>query len=80
MKKGGSSREVEVEAPKFKRRKASAVRDFSPGCERGTTSDFKFRRQIAADQSSQGKYRLFFGCIWAGNYGTEEVYEDRMVA
>ena len=20
------------------------------------------------------------GCIWVGNYGTEEVYEDRMVA
>ncbi|KAK5825599.1 hypothetical protein PVK06_020455 [Gossypium arboreum] len=60
MEKGGSSREVGIEAPKFKRRKVSAVRDFPPGCGRGTTSDFELRRQIATDQSSQGKYRLFF--------------------
>ncbi|KAH1114499.1 hypothetical protein J1N35_007877 [Gossypium stocksii] len=41
--------------PKFKRRKVSVVWDFSLGCERGTASDFGLSRQIAIDQSSQGK-------------------------
>ncbi|KAL1145053.1 hypothetical protein V6Z11_A11G272500 [Gossypium hirsutum] len=53
MEKGGSSREVGIEAPKFKRRKVSAVRDLPSGCERGTTSDFELHRQIAVNQSSQ---------------------------
>ncbi|KAH1047524.1 hypothetical protein J1N35_038308 [Gossypium stocksii] len=39
--------------PKFKRRKVSAVLDFSPGCGRGATIDFGLNRQIAVDQ---GKY------------------------
>ncbi|KAK5771888.1 hypothetical protein PVK06_048143 [Gossypium arboreum] len=57
MEKGGSSREVGIEAPKFKRRKVSVVRDFSPGCRRGTTSDFELHRQITVDQSGQGFLR-----------------------
>ena len=61
MEKGGSSREVGIEAPKFKRRKVSAIQDFPPGCGRGTMSDFELHRQIAVNQSSQGKYRWFFG-------------------
>ncbi|KAH1107844.1 hypothetical protein J1N35_011612 [Gossypium stocksii] len=36
--------------PKFKQRKVSAVRDFSPGCGRGPTTDFGLNRQIAVDQ------------------------------
>ncbi|KAH1039104.1 hypothetical protein J1N35_040847 [Gossypium stocksii] len=44
--------------PKFKRHKVSAVRDFSPGCGRGATMDFKLIRQITVDQ---GKYCLIFG-------------------
>ncbi|KAH1122040.1 hypothetical protein J1N35_005200 [Gossypium stocksii] len=39
--------------PKFKRRKVSAIRDFSPGYGRGATTDFGLNRQIAVDQ---GKY------------------------
>ncbi|KAG4170475.1 hypothetical protein ERO13_A12G149450v2 [Gossypium hirsutum] len=54
MEKGGSSREAGIEVPKFKRRKVLAVRDFPPGCGRGTTSDFELHRQIPVDQSSQG--------------------------
>ncbi|KAK5842887.1 hypothetical protein PVK06_005303 [Gossypium arboreum] len=57
MEKGGSSREVGMETPKFKRRKVSAVRDFLPRYGRGTTSDFELHRQIALDQSSQGCLR-----------------------
>ncbi|KAB2077314.1 hypothetical protein ES319_A06G092700v1 [Gossypium barbadense] len=54
MEKWGSSREVGIEAPKFKQRKESAVRNFLPGYGRGTTSDFELHRQITVDQSSQG--------------------------
>ncbi|KAH1097711.1 hypothetical protein J1N35_014632 [Gossypium stocksii] len=35
--------------PKFKWCKVSAVRDFLPGCERGTASDFALNRQITVD-------------------------------
>ncbi|KAK5840034.1 hypothetical protein PVK06_008901 [Gossypium arboreum] len=82
MEKGGSSREVGTEAPKFKRRKVSAVWDFPSRCGRGTTSDFELHRQIAADQSSQGKYRFFFNRLsevpwaipwtWAVNWPTRQ--------
>ncbi|KAH1073201.1 hypothetical protein J1N35_025529 [Gossypium stocksii] len=41
--------------PKFKRRKVSAVRDFSPGCRRGATTDLRLHSQIVVDQ---GKYSL----------------------
>ncbi|KAK5833510.1 hypothetical protein PVK06_017354 [Gossypium arboreum] len=37
-------------APKFKRRRVSAVRDFPPGCGRVTTPNFGLSRQIAVDQ------------------------------
>ncbi|KAH1031589.1 hypothetical protein J1N35_043763 [Gossypium stocksii] len=43
-------------SPKFNRRRVPAIRDFSPGCERVTTSNFGLSRQIAIDQSSQGKW------------------------
>ncbi|KAH1082917.1 hypothetical protein J1N35_022678, partial [Gossypium stocksii] len=43
--------------PKFKQRKVSAVWDFSPGCERGATTDHRLNRQIAVDQ---GKCSLSF--------------------
>ncbi|KAH1091931.1 hypothetical protein J1N35_019188 [Gossypium stocksii] len=52
-----------VSAPKFKRRKVSAVRDFSPGCRRVTASNFELCRQIAVDQSSQGKSQSI---LWLG--------------
>ncbi|KAH1064036.1 hypothetical protein J1N35_029023 [Gossypium stocksii] len=65
MSIGGSSHKVMAKVPaenvhiaftpKFKRRKVSAVRDFPPGYGRGTASDFGLSRQIAIDQSSQGK-------------------------
>ncbi|KAH1122008.1 hypothetical protein J1N35_005168 [Gossypium stocksii] len=42
--------------PKFKWRKVSAVRDFSPGCRRVTTSNLGLSRQISVDQSSEGKW------------------------
>ncbi|KAH1082686.1 hypothetical protein J1N35_022447 [Gossypium stocksii] len=41
--------------PKFKRRKVWAVRDFSPGCEKGATTDLGLHRKITVDQ---GKYSL----------------------
>ncbi|KAH1064025.1 hypothetical protein J1N35_029012 [Gossypium stocksii] len=44
-----------VSAPKFKRQRVSAVRDFPPRCGRVTASDFGLIRQITVDQSSQGK-------------------------
>ncbi|KAH1122032.1 hypothetical protein J1N35_005192 [Gossypium stocksii] len=43
-----------ISTPKFKRRRVSAVRDFSPGYRRVTASNFGLSRQIAIDQSSQG--------------------------
>ncbi|KAH1098059.1 hypothetical protein J1N35_014980 [Gossypium stocksii] len=51
------SAEIErvVSTPKFKRRKVSAVRDFLRRCKRVTASNFRLSRQIAVDQSSQGK-------------------------
>ncbi|KAH1039144.1 hypothetical protein J1N35_040887 [Gossypium stocksii] len=42
--------------PKFKWRKVSAVRNFLPGCGRVIASNFGLCRQIAVDQSSQGKW------------------------
>ncbi|KAH1039676.1 hypothetical protein J1N35_041419, partial [Gossypium stocksii] len=39
--------------PKFKQHKVLAVRDFPPGCGRGTTSDFGLHRQIVVDQGSR---------------------------
>ncbi|KAH1122354.1 hypothetical protein J1N35_005514 [Gossypium stocksii] len=45
-----------VSAPEFKRRKVSAVQDFPPRCGRVTASNFGLSRQIAVDQSSQGKW------------------------
>ncbi|KAH1039222.1 hypothetical protein J1N35_040965 [Gossypium stocksii] len=66
ISKGGSSSKVlaKVSAenvrvastPKFKRCRVSAVWDFPPGCGRVTTSNFGLTRQIAVDQSSQGKW------------------------
>ncbi|KAH1129498.1 hypothetical protein J1N35_000877 [Gossypium stocksii] len=41
--------------PKFKRHRVSTVQDFPLGCRRVTTSNFRLSRQIAVDQSSQGK-------------------------
>ncbi|KAH1107876.1 hypothetical protein J1N35_011644 [Gossypium stocksii] len=41
--------------PKFKQRKVSAVSDFPLGCRRVTASNFGLSRQLAVDQSSQGK-------------------------
>ncbi|KAH1056587.1 hypothetical protein J1N35_034652 [Gossypium stocksii] len=38
-----------VFAPKFKRHKVSAVRDFLPRCGRVTASNFRLSRQIAID-------------------------------
>ncbi|KAH1056449.1 hypothetical protein J1N35_034514 [Gossypium stocksii] len=46
---------------KFKRRKVSAVRDFSSRYGRGTVSAFRLSRQIAVDQSRQGKCGQSFG-------------------
>ncbi|KAH1056157.1 hypothetical protein J1N35_034222, partial [Gossypium stocksii] len=43
-----------VFAPKFKRRKVSAIQDFPPGYKRGTASDLELNRKIATNQSSQG--------------------------
>ncbi|KAH1107868.1 hypothetical protein J1N35_011636 [Gossypium stocksii] len=54
MAKGFAGYEHVATTPKFKWRKVSAVRDFSPGCERVTASNFGLCRQIAIDQSSQG--------------------------
>ncbi|KAH1107671.1 hypothetical protein J1N35_011439 [Gossypium stocksii] len=45
-----------ISTPKFKRRRVSAVRDFSPGCERVTASNFGLTRQITVEQSGQGKW------------------------
>ncbi|KAH1039507.1 hypothetical protein J1N35_041250 [Gossypium stocksii] len=42
-------------SPKFKWRKVSVVQDFPSGCGRVTVSNFGLNRQIAVDQSSQGK-------------------------
>ncbi|KAH1097363.1 hypothetical protein J1N35_014284 [Gossypium stocksii] len=52
------SAEIErvVSSPKFKRLKVSVVRDFLPRCGRVTASNFGLSRQIAVDQSSQGKW------------------------
>ncbi|KAH1114247.1 hypothetical protein J1N35_007625 [Gossypium stocksii] len=61
---------------KFKRHKVSAVRDFPPGCGRGTASDFGLSRQIAVDQSSQGKCGLSFGF---GDYEYLVLYVIRCV-
>ncbi|KAH1097291.1 hypothetical protein J1N35_014212, partial [Gossypium stocksii] len=44
-------------SPKFKQHRVSTVRDFPLGCGRVTTSNFGLSRQIAVDQSSQGKFR-----------------------
>ncbi|KAH1031747.1 hypothetical protein J1N35_043921 [Gossypium stocksii] len=43
-------------APKLKRRKVSAVRDFLPRCGSVTASNIGLSRQIAVDKSSQGKW------------------------
>ncbi|KAH1097482.1 hypothetical protein J1N35_014403 [Gossypium stocksii] len=43
-------------SPKFKRCRVSAVRDFPPRYERVIASNFGLSRQIAVDQSSQGKW------------------------
>ncbi|KAK5802909.1 hypothetical protein PVK06_030541 [Gossypium arboreum] len=43
-----------VSAPKFKRRRVSAVRDFLPGCGRVTAPNFVLIRQITVDRLSQG--------------------------
>ncbi|KAH1122052.1 hypothetical protein J1N35_005212 [Gossypium stocksii] len=45
-----------VSGLKFKRRRVSTVWDFLPEYERMTTSNFGLSRQIAIDQSSQGKW------------------------
>ncbi|KAH1098066.1 hypothetical protein J1N35_014987 [Gossypium stocksii] len=55
MAKVSAEFERVVSAPKFKRRKVSAVRDFLPGCGRVTAPNFGLSRQIAVDQFSQGK-------------------------
>ncbi|KAH1097033.1 hypothetical protein J1N35_013954, partial [Gossypium stocksii] len=41
--------------PKFKRCKVSVVWDFLPRCGRWIASNFRLNRQIAVNQSSQGK-------------------------
>ncbi|KAH1129676.1 hypothetical protein J1N35_001054 [Gossypium stocksii] len=48
----GSARTVCT--PKFRRRRLSAVKDFSPGCGRLTASNYSLTRQIAVDHSSKG--------------------------
>ncbi|KAK5836081.1 hypothetical protein PVK06_011830 [Gossypium arboreum] len=77
MEKGGSSKEVGIEVPKFKLRKVSAVRDFPPGCGRGTMSDFELHWQIAIDQSSQEKLKVSLrqSCESAN---TREMENDRL--
>ncbi|KAH1056225.1 hypothetical protein J1N35_034290 [Gossypium stocksii] len=40
--------------PKFKQRRVSTVRDFSPGCRRVTASNYGLTRQIAIDHSNEG--------------------------
>ncbi|KAH1129512.1 hypothetical protein J1N35_000890 [Gossypium stocksii] len=68
MSKEGSSKvsmkvpaeyERDFTTPKFKQRKVSVVRDFPPGCRRGTASDFRLHRQIAVNQFNQCKYSQF---------------------
>ncbi|KAH1097101.1 hypothetical protein J1N35_014022 [Gossypium stocksii] len=41
-------------APKFKRRKVSAIRDFPPGCGRVTAPNFGSSELITVDRSGQG--------------------------
>ncbi|KAH1107675.1 hypothetical protein J1N35_011443 [Gossypium stocksii] len=45
-----------ISTPKFKQHRVLAVWDFSPGCERVTALNFGLSRQIAVNQSSQGKW------------------------
>ncbi|KAK5819146.1 hypothetical protein PVK06_024108 [Gossypium arboreum] len=64
MSKRGSSNKVvivvptgsgrEASAPKIKRCRMSAVRDFLPGCRRVTAQNFGLSRQTTVDRSSQG--------------------------
>ncbi|KAH1047337.1 hypothetical protein J1N35_038121, partial [Gossypium stocksii] len=64
MGEGGSNKKVVavvpsgngviLSAPKFKRCRASTVRDFSPGCGRVIVSNFRLMRQIAIDRSNEG--------------------------
>ncbi|KAH1039206.1 hypothetical protein J1N35_040949 [Gossypium stocksii] len=56
MAKVSAEIECVVSAPKFKCRKVSAVLDFSPGCGRVTASNIGLSKQIAVNQSSQGKW------------------------
>ncbi|KAH1122285.1 hypothetical protein J1N35_005445 [Gossypium stocksii] len=49
-----SGNRVVLSAPKFKRRRVSAVRDFLPGYERVTLWNFGLTRQIAVNRSSEG--------------------------
>ncbi|KAH1056404.1 hypothetical protein J1N35_034469 [Gossypium stocksii] len=66
MGKGGASDKVMakvpakiervVSAPKFKRCKVSAVRDFLRGYGRVSASNFGLSRKISVDRSSQGKW------------------------
>ncbi|KAH1082774.1 hypothetical protein J1N35_022535 [Gossypium stocksii] len=48
--------ELVAPAPKFKRRRVSAVRDFPLGCGRVAAPNFGSSKQITVDQSSQGKW------------------------
>ncbi|KAH1129671.1 hypothetical protein J1N35_001049 [Gossypium stocksii] len=67
MEKGGSSKEVRIKAPtvfkgvastpKFKRRKVSAIRDFSPGCGRVATPNLGLSEWITIDRSNEGKWQ-----------------------
>ncbi|KAH1082914.1 hypothetical protein J1N35_022675 [Gossypium stocksii] len=61
---------------KFKRRKVSAVRDFLPGCRRVSASDSGLHKQIAVDQSSQGKCCQSFG---SGDYEYLVLYVVRCI-
>ncbi|KAH1047345.1 hypothetical protein J1N35_038129, partial [Gossypium stocksii] len=55
MVAGMSTKSVRVAStPKFKQRKASAVRDFLLGCGRVTASNLGLTMQIAVDRSSEG--------------------------
>ncbi|KAH1031748.1 hypothetical protein J1N35_043922 [Gossypium stocksii] len=45
-----------VSAPKFNWRRVLAIRDFPPWCGQVAASNFGLSRQIAVDQSSQGKW------------------------
>ncbi|KAH1098413.1 hypothetical protein J1N35_015334 [Gossypium stocksii] len=55
--------ELMISTPKFKRRSVSVVRDFPPGCERTTASNYGLTIPVVRD--------ILLGCgrVIASNYG-----------